>query len=58
MAATHAALERAMADDVDVKLQVRLSPLATGILHAKQQRTGKTKGEVLDQLLRSMPLEE
>jgi hypothetical protein len=50
---TRTIVERAVEADADPELPVKLSPLGGQILVAIQQRTGRTRGAVLDDLLRA-----
>lgn len=49
---TRAIVLRAVETEVDPELRLKLSPLGGQILVAIQQRTGRTSGNVIDELLR------
>lgn len=50
---TRSIVERAVEADADPELPVKLSPLGGLILLARMERTGRSRGVVLDELLRA-----
>jgi hypothetical protein len=52
---TRAAVERAVSNEHDVQMPVKLTALGGQILLAKQQRTGKSRSEIIEELLRAHP---